>query len=433
MTDFDFIIEHKSDKRNSADASSRRSNYKSNESVTLLSLLKLIAITLQEARKVSMNACSDLILCEMKINNAEREQKHENTIEKESKSRFSMNLIDNLKKYTTLNEKIQRIVKKESTNFVNKKELIFCEKNFIYVSKAVKLRVFKKFHDNVTAEHFERNKTVTSLKRWFYWSKMTNFVDEYVKTCDTCIRTKLSKHFSHEKLMSLSTSNKVWSNMTIDFITNLLKSSSYKSKNVHNTIMIAMNKLIKMTHYSTCSKNINSKQFANLVLKEMISHHEMSEKFISDKESLFTFHFWTVLSKKLKTNHRLSTSFHSQTDDQTEKQNQTLKRYFREVINFLQNDWIEHLSLTKYSYNDSYHSMIETTSFKANFEKNSISFALHSYHDKIISLSEKKMIKNIVKLQNELIQRLSKAQNYQVMITTRNILKDNSKRKRKLC
>ena len=411
LTDFDFIIEHKSDKRNSANASSRKSDYKSNESVTLLSLLKLIAITLKKTREISMNTCSDLVLCEMKMNNTDQasEQKHESSTDEESKFRFSTNLIDELKKYIALDEKIQRIVKENSTNFVDKKELVFCEKNLIYVSEAVRLRVFKNFHDNVTTDHFERDKTVTSLKRWFYWSKMTNFVDEYVRTCDTCIRTKLSKHSSHEKLMSLSVSNKVWSNVTIDFIIDLSKSSSYKSKNVHDTIMIAVNRLIKMTHYSTCSKNMNSKQFANLVLKDVISHHEMSKRFISDRETLFTFHFWKVLSRKLETNHRLSTSFHSQTNDQTKRQNQTLKQYLREVINFLQNDWVKHLSLTEYSYNDSYHSIIETTSFKANSEKNSISFALHSYHEKIISLSEKKMIKNIVKLQDELIQRLFEA------------------------
>ena len=79
--------------------------------------------------------------------------------------------------------------------------------------------------------------------------------------------------------------------MTINFITDLSKSSAYKSKNSHNTIMISVNKLIKMTHYSACSKDMNSKQFAELILKEIISHHEMSEKFINDKKTLFTSHF----------------------------------------------------------------------------------------------------------------------------------------------
>ena len=257
--------------------------------------------------------------------------------------------------------------------------------------------------------------TMILLKQWFYWSKMTSFVDEYVKTCDTCIQTKFSKHFSHEELMLLSISTRIWSNVTIDFITDLSKSFSYRSKIVHGAIMISINKLIKMIHYSTCLKDMNFKQFVEFVLKEVISHHEMSKKFINNRKTLFIFHFCQILSRKLKTNHRLSTSFHFQSDDQIKKQNQKLKQYFREVVNFLQNDWIEHLFLAKYSYNDSYHFVIKTTSFKANLERNSIFFVLHSYCDKAISLSEKKITNDIIELQKELIQKLFEVQNYQAM------------------
>ena len=76
---------------------------------------------------------------------------------------------------------------------------------------------------------------------------------------------------------------------------------------------------------------------------------------------------------------------------------------------------MRHLFLTKYSYNDWYHFVIKTTFFKANSEKNLISFTLHSYHDKTISLSEKKMTNDIVELQVEFVQRLFEAQNYQAM------------------
>lgn len=71
--------------------------------------------------------------------------------------------------------------------------------------------------------------------------------------------------------------------------------------------------------------------------------------------------------------------------------------------------------MTKYLYNDSYRSIIKTTFFKTNSEKNSISFTLYLYHDKAISISEKKMTNDIVKLQIELMQKLFKVQNYQIM------------------
>ena len=223
---------------------------------------------MNRTRETSINACSYLMLCERKIDNVKEEISLQNdSTDNEAKSRFSTNLIEKLKMYTAWDENIQKIVKEDSANFVNKDELIFCEENLIYVLETIKLRVFEEFHDSVTTKHFERNKTLISLKRWFYWSKMTNFVKKYVRTCDTCIRTKLSKHFVHEELMSLSTSNKVWLNVTIDFIIDLSKSSAYKSKNIHDTIIISVNKLTKITHYATCSKDMNSKKFAELVLK----------------------------------------------------------------------------------------------------------------------------------------------------------------------
>ena len=76
---------------------------------------------------------------------------------------------------------------------------------------------------------------------------------------------------------------------------------------------------------------------------------------------------------------------------------------------------MRHLFLTEYSYNNSYYFVIKTTFFKANSKKNSISFALYSYHDRAILLSEKKMTNDIVELQTEFVQRLFETQNYQVM------------------
>ena len=109
----------------------------------------------------------------------------------------------------------------------------------------------------------------------------------------------------------------------------------------------------------------------------------------------------------------MSSAFHSQTNDQIERQNQTLKQYLRNVINFLQNDWIDHFSLAKYIYNDFHHSVIQISLFRVNTERHSISFALHFYHEKRFSTNVEKTTKKIVKLQKQLTKRLIEAQNYQ--------------------
>lgn len=153
------------------------------------------------------------------------------------------------------------------------------------------VRILKKFHDSSTTKHFEKNKTLTSLKKRFYWSHMRKLIENYVKTCDIYMKTKLFKRFSHEKLLSLSTSNKVWFNITVNFVTNFSKFSFYKSFDIFDCIMITMNRFIKMTHYLFWVKTMNFKQFTYLLIRNVINFHNLFKRIINDKETLFTSHF----------------------------------------------------------------------------------------------------------------------------------------------
>ena len=58
------------------------------------------------------------------------------------------------------------------------------------------------------------------------------------------------------------------------------------------------------------------------------------------------------------------TAFHSQTDEQTECINQTLKCYLCCYINYQQNDWVKLLPSTEYVYNNSIQASTEKTLFK---------------------------------------------------------------------
>lgn len=201
--------------------------------------------------------CQDLTLCEnnesidnnidIRVATTSNRSEIENT--EKLKSKFSTTLLKEIKRHieNDLNIKKKRI--NDSDKFKMIDDLIFHDDSQIYVLEKVRLRVLKRFHDNSIAEHFERNKTLTLLKKWFYWSKTKDLVKKYVKTCDTCMKTKLSKHSFHEKLLSLLASNRVWSNMTIDFVKDFLKFSFYKKADIFDCVMIIVNKLIKITHW----------------------------------------------------------------------------------------------------------------------------------------------------------------------------------------
>jgi hypothetical protein len=62
----------------------------------------------------------------------------------------------------------------------------------------------------------------------------------------------------------------------------------------------------------------------------------------------------------------MSSSFHPQTDGQTERVNQTLKMYLRHFVCVELNDWDTLLSRAEFAHNAVYHKSIRSTPFKFN-------------------------------------------------------------------
>ena len=72
----------------------------------------------------------------------------------------------------------------------------------------------------------------------------------------------------------------------------------------------------------------------------------------------------------LNTRLRMSIVYHSQTNDQTERTNQSLEQYWRHYINNAQNNWIFLLSMTQLILNFKQSKTTKIASFFANFDKN---------------------------------------------------------------
>jgi len=66
--------------------------------------------------------------------------------------------------------------------------------NKLYVPPNYRTLVLKICHDSPSAIHFGINKTTNLLSRDFWWSSLSTDVKDYVRSCETCCRSKDSKH-----------------------------------------------------------------------------------------------------------------------------------------------------------------------------------------------------------------------------------------------
>jgi hypothetical protein len=61
---------------------------------------------------------------------------------------------------------------------------------------------------------------------------------------------------------------------------------------------------------------------------------------------------------------KMSTSFRSQTDGQTERVNLVIQQFLRNYVAANQQDWVDHLELAEFCYNNSKHSTMGATPFQ---------------------------------------------------------------------
>src|SRR5258707_8490218 len=92
-----------------------------------------------------------------------------------------------------------------------------------------------------------------------------------------------------------------------------------------------------------------------LFLKHIWCHHGLPEEVISDCGPAFVSNFSHELEALLGVKLTPSTSYHPQTDGQTECMNQEIEAYLHIFISHQQDDWADWLPLVEFAYNNKVH------------------------------------------------------------------------------
>ncbi|XP_028071566.1 uncharacterized protein LOC114273924 [Camellia sinensis] len=89
--------------------------------------------------------------------------------------------------------------------------------------------------------------------------------------------------------------------------------------------------------------------------EDIVKLHGIPMTIVSERDSRFVSMFWRSLHTALGISLNFSTSFHPQTDGQSERTIQTLEDMLRACVIDLGGSWDEHLAIVEFSYNNSYH------------------------------------------------------------------------------
>ncbi|SOV04978.1 uncharacterized protein UDID_17813 [Ustilago sp. UG-2017a] len=225
----------------------------------------------------------------------------------------------------------------------------------------LRLLIVQDRHDSPAAGHPGRRKTLSLVRRSFFWLGMSKFVHSFVDSCETCRRIKAVWHKPYGHLKSLLVPPHPWSSISMDLIEQLPPSSDFTA------ILIVVDRLTKMAIFVPTTNELDAPKLAKLFLRHVYSKHGLPTSIVSDRGSEFASHFWRSLSTLLGIENHFSSAYHPQSDGQTERINQVLEQFLRGYSNHLQTDWSNLLPLAEFSYNNAEHASTQLTPFFANY------------------------------------------------------------------
>ena len=197
--------------------------------------------------------------------------------------------------------------------------LFFKHRYYISPNSSLKALLLHEFHATPFAGHGGVKRTLVRLATLFYWPCMWADVEQYVSACLVCQQTKYSTQAPTGLLQPLPVPSLVWDEVTMDFITNLPPSRNFI------VIMVVVDRLTKSAHFGALPTQFIAAKSAEVFVAIVVKIHGFPSSIISDRDPVFMSKFWQTLFQLSGTSLRHSTTYHPQTDGQSEVVNRGLE------------------------------------------------------------------------------------------------------------
>jgi len=177
-------------------------------------------------------------------------------------------------------------------------------KNKIYVPPKCRSTVLNICHDSPSAGHYGIKKTSSLIYRDFWWPSLYSDVKNYIRSCDTCSRSKDFKHKPYGFLQPLEIPSKPWSSLSMDFITDLPLSNGF------TCIFVVIDRFTKMGHFIPFPKVPSAIDTATSFMNNIFRLYGLPSEIITDRGTQFTSKFWSAICKSFRINMKLASPFH---------------------------------------------------------------------------------------------------------------------------
>jgi hypothetical protein len=280
--------------------------------------------------------------------------------------------------------------------------LFYQSKLVIPQDSAIIKKLLDEFHASPIGGHSGIKRTKARIASLFYWPSLAKDVYHYVTHCLICQQTKHATTLPAGLLQPLPIPTQIWEDVAMDFITGLPNSNGF------SVIFVVIDRLSKYGHFFPMKADFSSVKVAEVFFHNVVKLHGFPNSIVSDRDKVFTSSFWQQLFKLSGTTLAMTSSYHPQSDGQSEALNKCLEQFLRCFTVDQPKQWSKMLSWAEFWYNSSFQSSIGMTPFKAVYGRDAPALIKYEVcHNDQPGLQE--LLLNRDKILEQLKQNLAKA------------------------
>jgi hypothetical protein len=135
---------------------------------------------------------------------------------------------------------------------------LLCRLGHICVPSSERVKMIWESHYSRVAGHFGIEKTVAMLQKHFYWPKLRQEVNKYIRSCTACAISKLTTK-KQGLYTPLPTPDRPWESISMDYMSGLPS-----TKRGNDCVFVVVDRFSKMVILAACKKSITAEATAKL-------------------------------------------------------------------------------------------------------------------------------------------------------------------------
>ena len=195
--------------------------------------------------------------------------------------------------------------------------------------------------DRISSVHAKYNhlghaKTFDRLNRNFWHPLLHKECRRICLDCASCRENSIARHLPYGQMEPIVSPAIPFDTVTMDFVTGLPH-----TRDGFDAFTTVTDKFTKVLRVYPCRTTDTADVVAERFYRNVYRQQGLPRVIISDRDTKFTGQFWQALCRLVGVEHRMSTSYHPQSDGQSEKSNQNVEIALRHYVDWYQEAWAD--------------------------------------------------------------------------------------------